>query len=621
MFKCAAGKIGGLGCGILMAFSASAVVEPEHYGTEYCVVPVMDQPGDADLYYNYFFKTYPFAPHVLLDGQYGSLWTIKDFNRASVYQPKVHLSYLDSSVYFRDPDVIYTFSDSPHGYKIQGDQAPIRVSEDELMARSDWRDRLSSQRNHSYHRLGLEDGLQLAVSDKGLQLTYPSGLSLPIQGNHLVRPDGVDLYPLAGRGDILVKTYNGLFIVAKNQGDAAQYCERVKPDYPSHYRLVPLMEGVRNDVISSAKKIDAGRYLIFLRSGALMLKTAESLTPVDDLSKHIKVVTLEEADAQGLRQHFPHKAGEYALLQKAGSYGYGIKLPRDDQGWRAHGRLEDGHSFLVSRGAISMAILDPDFTVRPFHSPNNKAGIGTLFNLGQSLFSYHPMVHSSTDLYFSQITLNGITRVGIPGKVKHIHPLVEKPGNGAHALVFEAVAGGVYLLSAVGTVNPYPHFPLKDTSRLSHMLSDAERLFYIDSNRIFVWSPGAAPVELARFDPRQHGHPLQLIKMGKDLVLVTYRGLYRVLSDGQLQTLLADPYQVGAIEKVSPLENHNAWLVESLYGPFIVDHMGVTSRLSLEGRESSYFYGRLDSDNTESYLGTDSEIYRLDVKGDRPTPP
>jgi|GEM_PF-6637021 len=242
--------------------------------SSYCIVPVLGGNGGLRGISD-FFKTYPIPPYVLVNDKFGSLWTIKGFNESSVYTPEITLDYFDSSIFSIEQGAVFSFDryafekDSSYTkkvYKFNGIGYPEIVDGDEIKSLGDIEKTLKNQYQKQKDMALLKNDLYAAVRPSGLYIAHPSGQSQLVLGNQLVRPTTIELYPMVGRGDVLVNTYNGLFILAENTEINSGYCRQVIPTKDNNFKLTPLLTNIQDDVIFGAVKTGDNKYLIYMQS-------------------------------------------------------------------------------------------------------------------------------------------------------------------------------------------------------------------------------------------------------------------------------------------------------------------------------------------------------------------
>nr|WP_315481330.1 hypothetical protein [uncultured Undibacterium sp.] len=206
---------------------------------EYCIVPVINQPDDSWMATRNFFHIYPVAPHVLINGRFGFLWTIKNFNEA-VNVEAIQLTYFYDSVYLDKTKSILIYDPTSHAkaIRVNGYEfVEFEMAHDTANKKYLEELRLSQIRKREIQII-LSDKLRVVALNTGIYLNYSPLRIEPILGNQLVDPSvGVEFYMMQGRGDILASAKNGLFIVTKSQSKTASYCSQVKPKKSEKYEL------------------------------------------------------------------------------------------------------------------------------------------------------------------------------------------------------------------------------------------------------------------------------------------------------------------------------------------------------------------------------------------------
>lgn len=205
----------------------------------YCAVPVINQPIEDWAMDRDFFYVYPFPPYVLINGRFGFLWTIKNFNEAVSLEP-IQFSYFYNSVYFEQTQSILIYDESSK-------TKAIRLKDEEFVDFELPRDVENmkylkklhlSQIRKNETQVVLGDKLRLVGLNTGVYLHYSPNRIIPILGNQLIDPRiGTKFYQMQGRGDILARAKNGFFIITKNSKKTASYCSLVTSNKSEKYGL------------------------------------------------------------------------------------------------------------------------------------------------------------------------------------------------------------------------------------------------------------------------------------------------------------------------------------------------------------------------------------------------
>lgn len=588
--------------------------------SSYCVVPVL---GDNGKYKGSidFFKTYPIPPHVLISDRFGSLWTIKGFNESYVYTPEMELSHFDDSIYSLEQGAVYAFNpyalEKGNGYhqkiyKFNGYNYPEVVDRDEILKLGSI-ENIRKDQHQKYKGVAILGGdLYAAARDSELYLIYSSGKTRRILGGQLVRPLSIELYEMAGRGDVLVNTYNGLFILAENTELNSSYCRQVTPTKNHNFKLTPLLTNIQDDVIFGALKTGENKYLIYMQSDKYWIYDHGKVEQTKEISGSLEIISSKDVQSGNIIENSITVRPQRVFL-KDKFYRFFV---RGEKGVSFYGdiitEIPHVNSYLLQGGVPqkldSLAIRDSNLGVTVLSSPSPseirvspeaKANLRYLFDNG-----------------FFTIVENSIRIKKFPhidswqsGWIDHIHPDKNNPHN---TIMFEGSRGGAYKINMYGALEKFNSFPISDTENINLYFSDNETLYFLYQNKVMEWRELEGVRELAELDKSKHGEPILLTLLDGKLIVAGSKGAFKINKNGEITTYIADLYTIGSIKKIEPIPNHQAYLVSGTYGLFIVDKNEVVSRLYLDGRINEYFHGKLVYDGIESYINTSDAIYRID---------
>lgn len=611
---------------LLFSIESQAFLAPEKFDSTYCVVPIIGAPtahprqrGGVD-----FFYTYPIPPYLLVNDNVGSLWTIKGFNEASVYTPEIQLTYFDASIYSIENRTVYIFE--PHSlkhstsyhkpyYKLQGNNYPEIIEKDEIAKLGNTEKILRDQYRQQKNTITLKDDLYVAARNSGIYLVHPSGKALPILGNQLLRSMRIELYPMTGRGDLLVNTLNGLFILSENKGETTGHCNQVKLIHKHNYILTPLLTSIYDDVIFGAIKIGEDKYLINTQSRKLWVYDRGRTKIISNLDNAVKIISLGQQNLLTDVDVKPIVIGSYKLLIEDKFYSVAVKGRSTDQFYgEAISEIPNTNSFLLegvaSNGLSNLAIRNPNLEIKTIDEPKSWEMGVTDISKKNIRYLFENGFYTIAD---RKILIKKFPHVDSwqRGWIAYIHPDKQNPKN---TIMFEGSRGGAFKIDANGELEKFNSFPIADTQQISNYCSDNEILYFIYQNKVMKWSEKEGLTELAQLDVKKHGTPNSLMLLGENLIFAGNQGAFKINKNSSITTYISDSYRVGPIQKIEPLPNHQAYLVFATYGLFIINKDEVISRLHLEGRENEYFSGQLVYDGIESYINTQSGIYRIDTR-------
>lgn len=584
-----------ISCVIVIDVSAKEIKREK----KYCIVPVLNQPGESYFPSRHLFETLLGNPHILMYGYGTYLWGIRNFNEAFIFQPNIDTSYR-TSVYIADAGYAIMYYDHNSGgdhIRVADEKITILKDNQKVFKKEDLEALRSIQRStlDTSLKRRLEEILGRGHEGKCIGCNYYQG----IRGAELVDPVLMREKDAPAAEKLIITSSNGVFVLGygKNKG---KLCEKVSETYGQYFGVKKIYENI-DDVVLDVKPLDDKRNVIVLQSGKFVLVGGDQAREVETLDKIVKKLSIKQALEDGVYLLNSEVIGRWIVFYSDGGMKYLLDLDE----------ARKSSSFSMHAGMdVEFRNLDKSDEIRRFVQLALKARQWQK-DKKVVLFPESILVEKNDVVYF----ING--KPGSEGvKILTTDRLAKISNQSSDTVVIYADKEWLEV-SSDGAVTSW-------TIKNDLTLGERDEIYLVGGelyanvrqvgvirNKTYaskIYNIGKDGAEAVEMIGEKNGS--SMVKyVDKDLMLFALgSGLY-TLKEGIAKLMINDPYRIGSVRQVLKLAP-NKYLVSAAYGLLVLDKSGNVRRIT---HKSQYFIGGTILETKSGiFTSVDGELYKID---------